>query len=183
MYSGNCQNTAVLLFSISLTNQKIAFLLCNSASVGLYAPPHVPPPPKKRRKKNTTTHTTTVFFQLNWFWLLPSPNPKLFKDWNENIIFKCTVCFDPSPIWPVSLSPADIQYSEFTVKLLFTHTWSICEGYCKIRGYKESFWEWGDTQGRTLHKVGSWGSWTYFRQEAIRGTTQEKKLQNEVCRR
>lgn len=114
---------------------------------------HTPPPPQKKgetKKTKHTPHTTTAFFQFNWFWLLPSPNPKLFKDRNENIIFKCTICFDPSPIWPVSLSPADMQYSEFTVKLLFTHTWSLyfVKDIVKSEGAKKA------SESEEIHREG-----------------------------
>lgn len=45
------------------------------------------------------------------------PSPHLFKDWNENIISKCTICFSLSSIWPVSSS---LRYPVFRIHSGFT---------------------------------------------------------------
>lgn len=74
--------------------KKLLLSFCNSPSLVLYSP-----------------KWSTTFFQLNFDFL----SPHLFKDWNENIISKCTICFNPSYIWPVSssLKTSNIQNSQW----------------------------------------------------------------------
>lgn len=100
--------------------------------------------------------------------------------------------FDLSFVWSVYLSHIDIQYSESAVN---------CECNCSYRTpfiFRESFlkpflffffkshylqnqrvwrqscWEWENTGGNSIHRIGIWSIWVYFSPEPTRSTIEKR---------